>query len=218
MLVCDTSLVRRQPVNHDKRPGTPPTASHSEQQTAAHTGTRIADRPPPTCRCTTPPATPPPHRTCAARSGAETPAKEHGRNPGSIRQPEPHLTPVGAVSGGGDVYPDQPIAYPTEPTAVRLRTTNAPPTTNRCQHPRPLNMPKCTSPREPQHATGSKMDNPWINRAETLWQHPVTQQWAAHALATADEQHQDDIRATADWHLPVRTPAGSTPFWPASVR
>ena len=45
------------------------------------------------------------------------------------------------------------------------------------------------------------MNSQWINRAEALWQHPTTQQYVAHALSIADEQSQDDIRASADWRM-----------------
>lgn len=45
------------------------------------------------------------------------------------------------------------------------------------------------------------MDAQWINRAEALWHHPTTQQYVAHAVAMADEQAQDDIRARADWRM-----------------
>ena len=67
------------------------------------------------------------------------------------------------------------------------------------------------------------MDRQWINRAEHLWHHPTTQQYVAHAVAMADEQCQDDIRARADWRLtpqPAPThPGDPTPprhFRPAS--
>ena len=47
------------------------------------------------------------------------------------------------------------------------------------------------------------IDKQWINRAEALWHHPVTQQYVEHGLAMADEQHQDEIRGKADWRLPT---------------
>ena len=43
------------------------------------------------------------------------------------------------------------------------------------------------------------IDKQWINRAEGLWHHPVTQQDVDHSLAMADERHQDEIRGKADW-------------------